>query len=163
MTATSAATARETIEEFLFAEADLIDDYRFAEWLDLFDVDGIYWIPSADGADPDRFVSIIYDDVPKLAARVERLQGDLCWAQEPRSRVRHVIGNVRVDHDASTSEIVVVRSNMVIVESRRQQQQLFTARCEHRLRERDGGYKIQQKRVDLLEADFFLGNLTFLI
>lgn len=157
----STSVDRETIEEFLYAEADLIDESQFDAWLDLFTDDGMYWIPAAADQDPDRFVSIIYDDKPKLAARIDRLRGDLCFAQEPRSRIRHLIGNVRIGQSADGA--LSVRSTAVVVESRRQRQQILTTRNEHRLVPHDGSYKIQLKKVDLLEADFFLGNLTFLI
>jgi len=154
---------RATIEEFLFAEADLIDDGDFAAWLELFTDDGVYWIPAAGGDDPGQFVSIIFDDRAKLEARVQRLQSDLCWAQEPRSQVRHVIGNVRTVSAPDAGDAVVVRSNAVVVETRRQQQQILTTRNEHHLVVADGSIQIRRKRVDLLEADFFIGNLTFLI
>lgn len=154
---------RAAIEEFLFAEADLIDDGDFPAWLDLFTDDGVYWIPAAGGDDPAQFVSIIFDDRPKLEARVQRLQSDLCWAQEPRSQVRHVIGNVRTVSAPDAGDAVVVRSNAVVVETRRQHQQILTTRNEHHLVVADGSIHIRRKRVDLLEADFFIGNLTFLI
>lgn len=155
---------RAAIEEFLFAEADLIDDGDFDAWLDLFTDDGVYWIPAAGGDNPAQFVSIVYDDRPKLEARVQRLQSDLCWAQEPRSQLRHVIGNVRtISAPDAGDAVVVVRSNAVVVETRRQHQQILTARNEHHLVVAEGSIRIRRKRVDLLEADFFIGNLTFLI
>lgn len=155
------AVDRTAVEEFLFAEADLIDDGQLDAWLALFDDDGIYWIPGAGGQDPSRFVSIVYDDKPKLVARIERLKSDLCWAQDPRSAIRHVIGNVRVDGD--DGGVLVVRSNAVVVETRRQRQTVLTARNEHRLVPDGGTFRILRKKVDLLEADFFIGNLTFLV
>lgn len=158
------ALDRAAVEEFLFAEADLIDDGDFDAWLELFTDDGVYWIPGSGSQDPARFVSIVYDDKPKLVARIERLKSDLCWAQEPRSSVRHVIGNVRVDHAASgDDEVVVVRSNAIVVETRRQRQTVLTARNEHRLVPAGDTFRILAKKVDLLEADFFIGNLTFLV
>lgn len=33
------------IEEFLYAEAELLDQRRFREWLDLFTEDARYWMP----------------------------------------------------------------------------------------------------------------------
>src|SRR6476469_7417105 len=51
------------IEQFLFHEARLIDERRFAEWERLWDDEGIYWVPAnGEGTDPDRDVSLIYDN-----------------------------------------------------------------------------------------------------
>ena len=51
------------IEQFLFREAQLLDEARFEEWLKLFTDTAWYWVPvSPDQPDPFEMVSIIYDD-----------------------------------------------------------------------------------------------------
>ena len=59
---------------FLAHEADLLDAGRFDDWLDLFDEDGLYWVPSSrDQTDMDGQVSIMLEDKPLLKLRITRL------------------------------------------------------------------------------------------
>src|SRR5437773_1767250 len=82
---------REQIEAFLYREARLIDEHRYDEWLSLWTDEAIYWVPcNEDDTDPERQVSIIYDDRVRLGERVARLQSGAAWAQEPKSRMRRV-------------------------------------------------------------------------
>ena len=40
--------ARTDVEDFLFAEAELLDEWRLPEWLELFTDDAIYYVPATD-------------------------------------------------------------------------------------------------------------------
>ena len=52
------------VVEFLYREARLADEARYAEWLALWTDDGVYWVPATTdpGADPDKHISHIYDN-----------------------------------------------------------------------------------------------------
>jgi benzoate/toluate 1,2-dioxygenase beta subunit len=73
--------------EFLYREARLADEARYAEWLDLWTDDGVYWVPATTdpGADPDRHLSHIYDNRARLDTRVKLLQTGHRYSQEPPS------------------------------------------------------------------------------
>lgn len=150
------------VEAFLYMEAAHIDEGRFSEWLELFTDDAHYWAPAnADDVDPNTHVSIIYDDHARLAERVSRLQSGNAHGQLPPSRTRHLITNVRVVGD--DEEVTVVSSNFLIVDLRLGVQNIYSGRYEHRL-ERDGeSWKIKMKKVELINNDEPLGNLTFLL
>ena len=91
------------IEQFLFREARLIDERRFTEWEQLWDDDGIYWVPAnGDGTDPDRDVSLIYDNRSRLHSRVERYAGGKAFSQQPPPRTAHLVTNVVIDADRCT-------------------------------------------------------------
>ena len=53
------------VADFLYREARLADEARYAEWLGLWTDDGVYWVPATTdpGADPERHLSHIYEDV----------------------------------------------------------------------------------------------------
>lgn len=90
---------RPDIEDFLFAEADLIDTWKLPEWLALFTDDGVYYVPSTDVdpmAAPDNNLFYIADDRFRLGERVKRLMKRTAHAEFPRSKIRHLIGNVRI-------------------------------------------------------------------
>ena len=96
------------VSEFLYREADLLDERRYTEWLELLTDDFTYSmplrlnVPYADAATKGATRSgedVCWFDEPKdtIAQRVTQLQTGLHWAEEPVSRVAHLITNVRID------------------------------------------------------------------
>jgi 3-phenylpropionate/cinnamic acid dioxygenase small subunit len=158
----ASAIDRREIEDFLYLEAAHIDEGRFGEWLELFTEDAHYWAPAnANDIDPNTHVSIIYDDHARLGERVHRLQSGNAYGQVPPSKTRHLITNVRVL--AGDEQTAVVSSNFLIMELRLGVQTAYSGRYEHHL-ERDGAsWKMKMKKVELLNNDEPLGNLTFLL
>lgn len=91
--------SRATVEEFLFAEADLLDEWRLPEWLELFTDDATYSVPATDvpaNASPDNSLFYVADDRFRLSERVKRLMKRTAHAEFPHSRTRHVVSNVRI-------------------------------------------------------------------
>jgi len=91
--------SRAAIEEFLFAEADLLDEWRLPEWLELFTDDATYSVPATDvpaNASPDNSLFYVADERGRLSERVKRLMKRTAHAEFPHSRTRHVVSNVRI-------------------------------------------------------------------
>lgn len=91
--------SRAAVEEFLFAEADLLDEWRLPEWLELFTDDATYSVPATDvpaNASPDSSLFYVADDRFRLSERVKRLMKRTAHAEFPHSRTRHVVSNVRI-------------------------------------------------------------------
>ena len=86
------------VEDFLYAEAALLDEWRLDEWLTLFAEPCRYVVPSTDlpDGDPNHDVVLIDDDHELLEARVERLKSRFAYREYPWSRTRRLITNVRV-------------------------------------------------------------------
>ena len=85
------------LNEFLYHEADLLDTWRLNDWLELFTDDAVYVVPTTDHPRPQatRDLTLIHDDRNRLAYRVELLLGERAWAENPLSRTRRMIANVR--------------------------------------------------------------------
>jgi benzoate/toluate 1,2-dioxygenase beta subunit len=148
-------------EGFLVHEAQLLDDARFDEWLDLFTADAWYWVPSEpDQANPHDTVSLIYDDRRLLETRVRRLASPRMYSQEPRSRTNRMVGNVTVEETAADGKAVTVRSKFLMLEFRRDQQRLFGGTAFHRLIRHNDGVRIAWKRVNLINCDAPLDGIT---
>ncbi|HZS02510.1 MAG TPA: aromatic-ring-hydroxylating dioxygenase subunit beta [Chloroflexota bacterium] len=162
MIAVSADLRRE-VEDFLYQEARLLDEGRLDDWLALFVEDLRYWVPcNEDDIDPDTHVSIVYDDRLRLEARVWRLaHSGIAYAQVPPSRLRHLITNIEVEPQESGA--VLARSNFLLLEVRRNRQNLYGGSQEHHLRREDDGWKIALKKVNILTNDLAIDNLTFLV
>jgi p-cumate 2,3-dioxygenase subunit beta len=90
-------TVRE-IEYFLIEEAALLDEWRLEEWLELMAPDARYLVPPLDMPDADHrdTLFLIADDRRTLASRVRQLLSGTTWAENPRSRTRRLITNVRL-------------------------------------------------------------------
>jgi benzoate/toluate 1,2-dioxygenase beta subunit len=153
---------RQEVEQFLYHEAQLMDEHRLDEWLALWTEPALYWVPSnRDEIDPKREVSLIYDDWVRLQLRISRLKSGFAHAQQPRSRMRRLVSNIVVE-EAENGEIVVY-SNFLLTELRRGKQDLFAGRTIHHLRFSDGAFKLTFKKVLLVNNDEPIDNLTFLI
>jgi benzoate/toluate 1,2-dioxygenase subunit beta len=159
---TTMSVDQQKVEQFLFREAQTMDEHRFDEWLALWSDPALYWVPSnRDELDPAREVSLIYDDRVRLQFRIARLKSGFAHAQEPRSRMRRLISNIEIE-EAANGEIVT-HSNFILAELRRGKQDLFAGRTTHRLRPENGSFKLISKKVLLVNNDEPIDNLTFLI
>src|SRR2546422_1961061 len=153
---------RHQIENFLYREARLMDEHAYDEWLALWAEDVLYWVPcNADDIDPQRHVSIIYDNRPSLEDRIERLKSGAAYAQEPKSRLRRVVSNVEIEEGENGE--VIVYSNFNLTELRRGKQDTFAGRTIHRLRPEGGSFKIAYKKGLLVNNNEVIDNLTFLV
>jgi 3-phenylpropionate/cinnamic acid dioxygenase small subunit len=161
---------REEAEVYLIEEARLLDENQFQQWLELFTEDCLYWLPTVDG-DPDVEPSLIYDDHPRLQERVYRITRTRAHAQDPVSRTLHNIANVAVA-DAGDGQ-VRVQCNLMLIELRPGdlsqlglgQQRMLAGRAEYLLTRADDGKRwlIRQKKVNLINRDLPLYNITFIV
>jgi p-cumate 2,3-dioxygenase beta subunit len=124
---------RAEVEDFLYHEAALLDDWRLDEWLALWAADGWYIVPATDapGGDPRTSLPVIGDDLVHLRARVHQLVAGTAWAEQPRSRTVHMISNVRIVRQDAAS--LVARSAFAVHRSRRDRQDLYVGCYEHEL------------------------------
>ena len=141
-------------EEFLIHEARLLDDRRFRDWMALFTDDGRYWVPAVPNQDsPFNQASLFYDDRDLMKTRIDRLEHPLIHAQTPPSRTAHIIGNIVVDAADDKAGTYSVVSTVMMVEYRDEQQRVFAGRQTHTLKRDGGGFRIAQKKVDLINCD----------
>ena len=89
---------RPTIEDFLYAEAALLDAWDLDGWFALFDSHLRYVVPCNDtpDGDPARDLVLIDDDELRLRLRVERLNSRKAHREYPHSRTNHQVSNVRL-------------------------------------------------------------------
>lgn len=158
------------IEDFLYLEAELLDDRRFDDWLALFADDARYEMPSrvtrersapTDVADNAK----IFDDTREhLAIRVQRLATEFAWAEDPPSRTRHHLSNVRAAPGEAPGEYHV-RSNVLLYRNRgpSASYDLISAGREDVLRRTDEGLKIARRRIVLDQSTLASRNLSFFL
>lgn len=154
------------VADFLYREARLADEARYAEWLALWTDDGVYWVPATTEPDPDpeRQLSHVYDNRARIETRVKLLQTGVCYSQEPASRMRRLVSNIEVE--AADGGELVAGSNFLLAELAVQagrELHWWAGRATHRLRRVDGQLHMSRKTVVLVNAAEPLPNLAFLI
>ena len=156
------------VADFLYREARLADEARYADWLALWTEDGVYWVPAttAPGVDPDRHLSHIYDNRARLDTRVKLLQTGQRYSQEPASRMRRIISSIEAREEAAGE--LVAESNFLLAElsiQAKHEVHWWVGRATHRLRRVDGALRMSGKTVVLINglAAEPLPNLSFLI
>jgi p-cumate 2,3-dioxygenase subunit beta len=144
---------RQQVEEFLYAEAALLDAWALDDWLLLFDEDGKYEVPCNDApdADPARDLMLIDDNCVRLAARVTRLNSRRAHREYPHSRTNHQVLNVQVQ-DVSAEELSVIAS-FTVWRFRAGRTSCYVGRYRYRLRRDNDRFRIALKRVELDMTD----------
>ncbi len=113
------AVTRQQVEDFLYAEAALLDAWKLDEWLTLLADDAVYRVPSNDRprATPEDTLFTIADDIHRIRARVERLKKTSAHAEFPRSHTRRLVSNVRIlEQKAQT---IKIEANFIVYRFRR--------------------------------------------
>lgn len=157
---------REKVEDFLYAEADLLDDWQLEEWLQLFDEEhGSYSMPSTDtpdATDPAVTLFLIADDMRMLRSRVKQLLSGTNWAENPPSRTRRLITNVRIHGEENG--VLQVTANFVVFRMRFQNVDNYIGKYHYELLDRGGDFKILKRHVVLdLEALRPHGKVSFIV
>ena len=160
------------IEDFLYAEADLLDERQFEKWLDLLTDDVRYWMPMRKNLafeDRDRDitgdddVAWIDDDKTTLTKRVKQILTGIHWAEEPLSRVSHLVSNIRLVRQID-SNTCLVKSHFIVHRNRLETETDFIAgRREDLLRRIDGTLKIASRKIIIDQAVLLAKNLTFFL
>jgi p-cumate 2,3-dioxygenase beta subunit len=142
---------RGEVEDFLFHDAALLDEWRLAEWLDLFTADATYLVPplGRPDADPTTDTYLVHDDRFHLEQRVASLGKRSAHAESPRSVTRRLISNVQIV--AERAEALDVRANFCIFRYRRDESAQFVGRYLLEL-VRDHGELRFRRRVAVLDS-----------
>ena len=156
------------VEQFLYREADLIDERRFDDWLDLLAEDLEYWMPvrstRALGDEANEFAkpgesAFFDDDKASMEQRVRKLHTGYAWAEDPPSRTRHCVSNVRIG--AASGELVEVRCNFMLYRSRlAADEDLWVGRREDRLRRNGESFLIARRHIYLDHVSLASKNLS---
>ena len=156
---------RADIEDFLFHEADLLDQWRLDDWLGLLTDDAVYYIPSNDAPDSDHRSALftIADDLRRIRARVKRLKDTEAHAEFPHSRTRRMIGNVRIT--GRDGDELTIAANFTVYRYRRGAPlRLYVGRYVYRLRMTAEGLRIAERRAILDPTELgTLGAVSFIL
>lgn len=149
MTLNEMPTLQQRVEQFLYEEAALLDEWKLNEWLSLFTEDARYIVPTTDlpNGDPNLELVFINDDMARLRARVARLNSQHSHREHPLSRTRRFISNVRVV-EMEKDELSVF-ANILVYRFRSGEGAPYVGSIEYVLRTNGHELKIAFRRASL--------------
>jgi 3-phenylpropionate/cinnamic acid dioxygenase small subunit len=162
------------IEDFLYNEADLLDERRYEEWLDLLTDDVRYWMPMArnfqygeaerEWTRERRDLAWLDEGKTTLTQRVQQIMTGIHWAEEPASRVTHMVTNVKLVDVVPSVEApaeVTVKSRFLVYRNRLQDEiDILVGKRKDVLRKVDGGWKVARREILLDQNILTAKNLT---
>ena len=158
--------AHQQAHQFLVEEAALLDAADYPGWLDLLTEDIRYLMPvrvtTARGAGPGPRPGLGHfdEDMYALRNRVKRLATDHAWTEDPPSRTRHFVTNIRTfRHDENSLR---VESALLLFRSRgdTREADLISAGRTDLLRETPGGLMLARREITVDEAVLRTQNLA---
>ena len=166
---------RAEIEDVFYQEAAAIDERRFRDWLDFLDEDVRYFMPmrrnvkfgqhaALENTALDHGISWFNDDKWTLTKRVEQILTGVHYAEEPLSRISHLITNVRVlaarPDPGSPEEVETDCRFLVYLNRVEYENYTFIGKRRDRLVRRDDGWKLRYREILLDQSVLLAKNLT---
>ncbi len=166
---------KDEIEQFLYQEAELLDERRFEEWLDFLTEDIRYWMPmrrNVKFGELDREFTREGHDInwfdegkDTLVRRVNQILTGVHWAEEPLSRVCHSVSNIQIleaTPSLSQPTEVSIKCRFLVYRNRVETEtDILVGKREDTLRNVNGQWKIAQRKIILDQNVLLAKNLTF--
>ena len=163
------------LENVLYAEADLLDNRRYEEWLDILTDDIRYWMPlrrnykfgqeSQENSRELEDLAWFDENKTTLTLRVKQIMTGIHWAEEPPSRISHFVTNIRIiEANPSLTEASEVKlsSRFLVYRNRLQDEtDILVGKREDVLRKEKGQWKIARRNIFLDQNVLLAKSLTF--
>ena len=166
---------KQEIEEFLYHEAELLDERRYEDWLTVIADDIRYWMPmrrnvkvgesEREFTRADHDINWFDEGRETLERRVKQIMTGIHWAEEPVSRITHIVSNVQlVEATPSVEEAAeaMIKCRFLIYRNRVETEtDILVGKREDRLRRTNGGWQIARRKIILDQNVLLTKNLTF--
>jgi 3-phenylpropionate/cinnamic acid dioxygenase small subunit len=163
------------LENFLYAEADLLDNRRYEEWLDILAEDIRYWMPlrrnfkfgqeSQENSRELEELAWFDENKTTLSLRVKQIMTGIHWAEEPPSRISHFVTNIRIVEAAPSIRKpteVKLSSRFLVYRNRLQDEtDILAGKREDVLRRQNEQWKIARRNIFLDQNVLLSKSLTF--
>src|SRR5271155_1811489 len=163
------------VAEFLYAEAELLDERRYDDWLALLADDIRYWMPmrrnvkfgdvtrefTREGED----ISWFDEGKETLTRRVRQIQTGIHWAEEPQSRIAHIVSNVQLleaTPSIADPQEITAKCRFIVYRNRVETEtDLLVGKREDTLRRAANSWFIARRKIILDQNVLLTKNLTF--
>jgi 3-phenylpropionate/cinnamic acid dioxygenase small subunit len=152
-------------------EAAALDERRFADWSPMLAEDLIYTAPirlTRTGLDGDRDVMRIMmhfkEDKPSIMQRLRRLDKNCAWAEDPPSRTRRFVSNIRIAEAETPGEFEVV-SYLLLKRSRGDSARTEEVSAERRdvWRAVGDGYQLARREIIVDQSVLSMSNFAIFL
>lgn len=159
------------VEQLYYDEAELLDDGRYTDWLELLDDDLDYWMPTRTNrlrrqqalSIASRREAAFYDETKEsLAWRIRRFDSGMAWSEDPPSRTRHLVTNIVAHHidpteqEGFSEDDLLVRSAFLVYRNRLEREEnVFAGRRTDVLRRRGDRFLVARREI-LLDQNILL-------
>lgn len=166
---------QQEIEEFLYREAELLDERRYEDWLALVAEDVRYWMPmrrnvkigehEREFTRADHDINWFDEGKDTLERRVKQIRTGMHWAEEPVSRISHMVSNVQlleVQPSVEAPAEVAVKCRFLIYRNRVETEtDILVGKREDLLRRVGDGWQLARRKIILDQNVLMTKNLTF--
>ena len=145
------------VETFYYDEAALLDAHDYEHWTELFSDDTHYFMPirrtrlrrelDKEFTQPGE-MAYFDDDKATLVARGKKFSSGQSWAEDPPSRTRHMITNVRITADDGNE--LQARANFHVYRTRLKTEVDTWIGARHDVLRRNEGSFLIAKRTNLV-------------
>jgi 3-phenylpropionate/cinnamic acid dioxygenase small subunit len=163
------------IAEFLYVEAELLDERHYDDWLTLLADDIRYWMPmrrNVKYGDTTREFTREHEDISwfdegkeTLTRRVRQIQTGIHWAEEPQSRIAHLVSNVQLleaTPSVNAPQEVTTKCRFLVYRNRVETEtDILVGKREDTLRRVGEGWQIARRKIILDQNVLLTKNLTF--
>lgn len=158
------------ISQFLYDEAALLSERRFDDWLELFADDAEYQVPIRVTRERGAAWEVsptgrLFDDTKQtLGVRIARLNTEYAWAEDPPSRVRYYLSNIRI-RPADEPDAYHVHYNVLIYRSRGElpEYELLSTQRTDLLRRTEAGWRIARRTIVVDQSVLAVRNLSYFL
>ncbi|MFC2949828.1 aromatic-ring-hydroxylating dioxygenase subunit beta [Virgibacillus sediminis] len=146
---TVTAVTHQSVVDFLYKEAKILDEWRLLEWADLFTDDGTYMVPPIGHpeASPTESLFYIHDSRSRLQERAERLLKKEAHVEYPHSTTLRNYTNILVDD--LDSEVIKVECNFTTYRTKREVIDTFIGKSYYDIVQQGDGLAIKNKKAVL--------------
>ena len=148
------------VTRFLWHEADFLDGCAYDEWLDLWTEDGLYVMPIGAGEDYANQLNLCYDNAKMRRDRVGRFQAGFSISSAPPAVTVRTVSRIVIDK--AVGDLITVRAAEHLVEDKFGRQRVWAGNVHYVLKATDGGFKLHEKVIRLLNSDGMLNSFSYL-
>jgi 3-phenylpropionate/cinnamic acid dioxygenase small subunit len=166
---------RQEIEEFLYHEAELLDERRYEDWLALVAADVRYWMPmrrnvkvgesEREFTRADHDINWFDEGKETLERRVKQIMTGIHLAEEPVSRISHMVSNVQlleVRPALAEATEILAKCRFLIYRNRVETEtDILVGKREDLLRRAGEGWQLARRKIILDQNVLMSKNLTF--
>lgn len=142
------------VMDFLIDEAQLLDENRVLEWVELLAPDILYWMPvrqsvyRKSGAEYDPRMAYFFDTLPSIQIRANRTKFENAYAEDPPTRTRRLITNM-VLHETQNADEFAVDTSFLFLRNRTDDSDFdqLSGRREDLIRLSANGWQLSQRTI----------------